>query len=203
MKRITLLMVVLAAGLAPAPALGQASMTQADCERAIKETARAYRQGRPPVPAIQDLARLCTTPVRSEPVVSDASDDPGLVAVDPGLVTMAAGSGCRTIQDGRAYYNAFGQEIIWFQGHLHWCFRRGWTTGGHFWMTVRSCCFWFYEGVVDAGQGGCFNGCTFVSRYRRGSFLFNPPWPTITTRMQPWFRLRGNGDGTAVHSSGG
>jgi hypothetical protein len=196
MKRITFLAVVLAVGLAPAPSPAQTSTSPDGCERAIQETARAYREGRTPVPAIEDLARRCTTPVRSEPVVSDEGDGPG-------VVTARAGAGCRTIQDGRAYYNVYGQEIIWFQGHLRWCFSRGWTTGGgSFWMTVRSCCFWFYEGVVSAGQGGCFNGCTFVSRYRMGSFVFNPPWPTITTRMQPWFRLRGNGDGTAVHSSG-
>lgn len=191
------LLVVLLVGLVPVPGAAQEAVTQADCRRAMQETARAYKQGRQPEASTEQLARECSTPVRSETIASE--DGPANEGV---ITTSSVGSGCRTIRDGRALYNGFGQEIIYFVGTLRWCFNRGWTTGGSFDLNVRSCCFWYFEGNVLSENRGCFNGCTFVSRYRLGSFIFNPPWPTLTTRVQPWFRLRGNGDGTAVHSSG-
>jgi hypothetical protein len=190
-------LVVLLMGLVPVPAGGQEVVTPADCDRAVQETIGAYRKGRRSDPGTEQLARDCSTPVRSETIVSEG--DP---SSDGAVTRTSVGSGCRTIRDGRAYYNGFGQEIIFFLGTLRWCFNRGWTTGGSFDLDVRSCCFWYFEGVVHSENRGCWGGCTFVSRYRLGSFIFNPPWPTITTRVQPWFRLRGNGDGTAVHSSG-
>jgi hypothetical protein len=197
------LVVAASMGMAVAEEGGEEIVTAADCDLAIKETARGYERGRRVRHPVEQLARECTTIAYSEPLgaVSSPYTQPSQ-AGSTEQAALVAGTICRSVTDGRAYYNAFGNEIVRFQGHLRACGNRSQTTGGGFWMTVNRCCNWFYEGVVQQSQGGCFNGCAFVSRYRMGSFVFNPPWPTITTRLQPWFRLRVNADGTASHSSG-
>jgi hypothetical protein len=190
------------------------TLTAADCDLAIERTTRAYEGGRRVRPPTEQLARDCTTVAFSEPLGAASTiytEPSGAGSTAPDAFgagstereALTTGTMCRYVTDGRAYYNGFGWEIARFQGHLRVCGDRSRTTGGDFWMTVNRCCNWFYEGVVHHDNGGCLNGCAFVSRYRMGSFLFNPPWPSITTRLQPWFRLRVNADGTASHSSGG
>ena len=197
MKRVMPLVIAGVVGFVPGQAGGQETATEEDCDRAIRERAQAYQQGRRPDEESEQLARRCTTIAYSESFGTTSADPKaGRVA------TASTGSGCRTIADGRIYYNGFGQQIIRFVGWLRGCFTRGHMTGGDFWTSIDSCCFWFYEGIVDSKNGGCFHGCGFVSRYRRGSFVYNPPYPAITTRVQPWFRLRVNGDGTASRSAG-
>ncbi len=198
MRRFVSLAVAVFAAMVPMEATGKEAVTEGDCDRAIRETAHAYKHGRQPEEGTEQLARDCTTIAGVETFTNEDGSGDG-----EAVTASSVGSGCRSIADGRIYYNGFGQEIVRFVGHLRWCFNRGWTTGGNFWIDVNRCCYWYYEGIVDQGNGGCLSGCTFVSRYRMGSFIFNPPWPAITTRVQPWFRLRGNGDGTATHSSGG
>jgi hypothetical protein len=131
----------------------------------------------------------------------------GMVTVEEATATH---SGCKTIGRAIGIKNGLGQVVARFVGHLEWCWRdiNGSQSGGHrvwagrFWVTEDTCCFWFYEGIVAANNGGCFNGCSYVSRYRKGSFIFNPPWPAITTRYQPWVRLQGNADGSYSTSAG-
>jgi hypothetical protein len=201
MKRVVPLMIAGLVGLIPGQASGKKAVTPEDCDRAISETAQAYEQGRQPDDESEQLARRCSTIAYAEDIGTEDVDIDG--AGSTGRITTAStGSGCRTIADGRIYFNGFGQQIIRFVGYLRGCFYRGHMTGGDFWTSIDSCCFWFYEGIVDSNNGGCFRGCGFVSRYRRGSFIYNPPYPAITTRVQPWFRLRVNGDGTATHSAG-
>jgi hypothetical protein len=201
-------------GVAVAEEGGGEIVTAADCDRAIERTTRAYQRGRRVGPQTEKLAQECSTVRYSQPLgaVSTTYTDPsetGSTQPDSSgggsteREAVAVGTICRSVTDGRAYYNGFGWEIVRFQGHLRACGDRSRTTGGDFWMTINRCCNWFYEGVIHHDNGGCFHGCGFVSRYRMGSFLFNPPWPSITTRLQPWFRLRVNADGTASHSSGG
>jgi hypothetical protein len=201
-------------GVAVAEDGGTEPVSAADCDLAIKETTQGYERGRPVRRSVEQLARECTTIAYSEPLgaVSSPLTEPSeaggtepdrLGAGSTEREAEAAGTICRSVTDGRAYYNGFGWEIVRFQGHLRACGDRSRTTGGDFWMTINRCCNWFYEGIVHHNNGGCFHGCGFVSRYRMGSFVFNPPWPTISTRLQPWFRLRVNADGTASHSSGG
>lgn len=117
---------------------------------------------------------------------------------------QAAGGGCRVMSKGYAYRNGYGQTTALFVGNLRWCWNNGRVTSGSMWITVQRCCFWLYEGLVHEQNLGCFNGCTYVYEHRRGSFIFNPPWPAWTTRVQPWFALGGNGNGTIrVWASGG
>jgi hypothetical protein len=196
MKRAVPLLIAGLVGFVPGQASGEEAVTQEDCDRAISETSQAYEEGRQPDPDTEQLARRCSTIAYEK----DVGDDDG--SSQARLAAAPRGSACRTIADGRIYYNGFGQQIIRFVGWLRGCFQRGRMAGGDFWTSIDSCCFWFYEGIVDSQNGGCFQGCGFVSRYRRGSFIFNPPWPAITTRIQPWFRLRVNSDGTATHSAG-
>jgi hypothetical protein len=201
-------------GVAVAKDGGTEPVSAADCDQAIEETTRGYERGRPVRRPVEQLARECTTIAYSEPlgaVSSPLTEHSEAGSTEPDTLgagstereAVAAGTICRSVTDGRAYYNGFGWEIVRFQGHLRACGDRSRTRGGDFWMTINRCCNWFYEGIVHQDNGGCFNGCGFVSRYRMGSFVFNPPWPTISTRLQPWFRLRVNADGTASHSSGG
>jgi hypothetical protein len=117
---------------------------------------------------------------------------------------LATGGGCRLMSKGYGYRNGLGQIYALFVGNLRWCWNNGRVTGGSFWITVDRCCWWYYEGVIHQQNLGCFQGCTFVQKHRRGSFVFNPPYPPTSTRVQPWFTLGGNGNGTVrVWESGG
>jgi hypothetical protein len=197
MRRVVLLVIVGLVGFVPGQASGEEAVTEEDCERAISETSQAYERGRQPDGEAEQLARRCSTIAYSR----DLGSNLGRFQTRRRAASLT-GTACRTIADGRIYLNGFGLKIIQFVGYLRGCFQRGRMAGGDFWTAIDSCCFWFYEGIVNASNGGCFRGCGFVSRYRKGSFIFNPPWPAITTRVQPWFRLRVNSDGTATHSAG-
>jgi hypothetical protein len=181
--------------LAPAGVGAQEQVTRQDCEEAIAATAEAYESGLAPDPDAEQLARDCTTPVSVGPIG------------EPTVTTSARqglrGTSCKTIHDGYGYVNAFGQVFAAFVGHLHWCYNGNKVQGGDFWITHSSCCFWFYEGLVHSTNLGCFGGCGYVYRERKGSFIFNPPWPAVTTRVQPWFRLYGDRNGGWWRNSGG
>jgi hypothetical protein len=194
MRSIALVTIAGLLGLFPGLASGQETVTEEDCERTVSQTSQAYEEGRQPDEGTEELARRCSTITHVESVGTADSGEK--------TARLSAGSGCRTVANGRLYYNGFGQQIIRFVGYLRGCSYRGHITEGDFWTSIDSCCWWFYEGIVDRDNGGCFNGCAFVSRYRKGSFIYNPPYPSITTRVQPWFRLRVNGDGTATTSAG-
>jgi hypothetical protein len=165
-----------------------------DCEAAIQATADAYESGQTPDPETEQLARDCTTPVSEGPIG------------EPTVTTSSGrlrGTSCKTIHAGYGYANAFGNVFAAFAGHLSWCYNGNKVQGGDFWITQYSCCFWFYEGVVHGVNRGCFGGCDHVYRYRKGSFIFNPPWPAVTTRVQPWFEMYANKYGGWWRNSGG
>jgi hypothetical protein len=180
--------------LAPAGVGAQEPVSEADCEAAIQATAEAYESDQTPDPETEQLARDCTTPVSE-----------GAIGETTVTTTKSAlrGTSCRTIQAGYGYVNAFGIVFASFVGHLSWCYNGNKVQGGNFWITVDRCCHWFYEGVVHTTNGGCFGGCGYVYRHRMGSFVFNPPWPAITTRLQPWFALYANKNGGWWRNSGG
>jgi hypothetical protein len=141
-------------------------------------------------------------PKKDRPKYKNLTGAPTATMLGP-IERQPNGTRCRVMSKGYAYQNGFGMTATLFVGNLRWCWNRGRVTGGSMWLNVQRCCFWFYERVVFQQNFGCFNGCPFVQKHRRGSFIFNPPWPTITTRLQPWFTLRGNGNGTGSASSGG
>ena len=179
--------------LGPTVVGAEEPVSEADCEAAIRATAKAYGSGQTPDPETEQLARDCTTPVDEAPIGEPE------ITTEEGF----AGTSCRTIHDGYGYANAFGQVFAAFVGHLSWCYNGNKVQGGEFWITTHRCCFWFYEGVVHSVNRGCFGGCDHVYRERRGSFIFNPPWPAITTRLQPWFQLNANKSGGSWTNSGG
>jgi hypothetical protein len=180
--------------LAPAGVGAHEPVSEADCEAAVQRTAEAYDAGRPPDPETEQLARDCTTPVSEGPINETTA-----------TATKGAmrGTSCKTIHASYGYVNAFGIVFASFQGHLSWCYNGNKVQGGDFWITVDRWCFWFYEGVVHSTNGGCFGGCQYVYRHRMGSFIFNPPWPAVTTRLQPWFAMYANKNGGWWRNSGG
>lgn len=180
--------------LAPAGVGAQEPVSQADCEVAVQATAEAYESGQSPDPETEQQARDCTTPVTEGPI-----GEPTVTTTKGAL----RGTSCRTIHAGYGYVNAFGQVFASFVGHLSWCYNGNKVQGGDFWITPHSCCFWFYEGVVHSTNLGCFGGCEYVYRHRMGSFIFNPPWPAVTTRVQPWFQMYANRYGGWWKNSGG
>ena len=181
--------------LAPAGVGAQEQVTRQDCEEAIAATAEADESGPTPDPDTEQLARDCMTPVSEGPI--------GEPTVTTSTRQGLRGTSCKTIHDGYGYANAFGQVFAAFVGHLQWCYNGNKVQGGDFWISHSSCCFWFYEGLVHSTNLGCFGGCGYVYRERKGSFIFNPPWPAVTTRVQPWFRLYGDKYGGWWKHSGG
>jgi hypothetical protein len=119
-----------------------------------------------------------------------------------GKIEGTSAAGCRTVSKGYAFRNGYGATMVLFVGNLRWCWSGGRVRSGSMWISVSRCCWWYYEGIVHQQNLGCFGGCTYVQKHRRGSFIFNPPWPTITTRVQPWFTITGYGNGAATASSG-
>jgi hypothetical protein len=198
-SRRGLLRRVLASSLAllvllPAGVEAEEQVTREDCEEAIRAAAEAYESGGTPDPGTERLARDCTTPVQEGPIGE---------ATETSTSRAMRGTACKTIHAGYGYVNAFGIVFASFVGHLRWCYNGNKVQGGDFSITPASCCFWFYEGVVHSNNGGCFGGCDYVYRERKGSFIFNPPWPAVTTRLQPWFALYGNRYGGWWRNSGG
>jgi hypothetical protein len=220
MRRMVLPVVaVILLGVTPGrSAQGQEPITWADCETAMQSTASAYAAGQQPDPGTEQLARDCSTPVsqdsyttyggKAPPCRSEAQTSRRarhrvitLEEVEPRSCGATAGpKRSRTITNGKVYFNGFGFKIIHFQAVMRWSYQNGRTAGQphEYFLVVERCCFWYYEGVVDFNNDGCWNGCTFVARRRMGSFIFNPPWPSITTRVQPVVRLVGYGDGGAI-----
>jgi hypothetical protein len=180
--------------LAPSGVGAQEPVSEAECEAAVRATAQAYESGRTPDPETEQLARDCTTPVSEGPI-----GETKVTTTKSGL----RGTSCKTIHAGYGYVNGFGIVFASLVGHLSWCYNGNKVQGGDFWITPDSCCFWFYEGVVHSTNQGCFGGCAYVYRHRMGSFFFNPPWPAVTTRVQPWFQMYANKYGGWWKNSGG
>jgi hypothetical protein len=88
-------------------------------------------------------------------------------------------------------------------GHLTWCYNGSKVQSGSYWSDVYRSGFWFFEGVVHSVNHGCFGGCDRVYRERLGSFIFNPPWPTWTTHLQPWHKPNGTKTGSSWTAAGG
>jgi hypothetical protein len=105
---------------------------------------------------------------------------------------------------GKGIKNGFGTLVGKFVGHLRWCGNGTHVTSGSFWVTVYRCCHWYYEGIVAQRNGpGCFRSpCHMVERYRMGSFAFHPPYPSTTSRWQPWVMLRGYANGKFESAAG-
>jgi hypothetical protein len=173
--------------------VGAEQVDREDCEEAIAATADAYESRQTPDPETEQLARDCTTPV----------SDVTFREIESTGNMRLRGTSCKTIHAGYGYVNGFGQVIVAYQGHLRWCYNGNKVQGGEFWTSDYSCCFWFSEGVVHSVNRGCFGGCDHVYRERKASFIFNPPWPSITTRRQPWFQMNANKSGGSWTNSGG
>ena len=143
----------------------------------------------PPTKRQRQLAQL--TPYVTPTEVSAPTRGPG-------------GATCRVMHKGVGFTNGFnGKVSVLLVGNLRWCWVRGRVTGGEFWMNVRQCCGWRYQGLVHQEDRGCFNGCKWVHRHRRGEFKFFITWPGFEGTVHPWVTLSGDGFGRVREANAG